>query len=1460
MRKRLGCMLAAILLVLAHMHVALAAAEPDAGRIREDALAGAQLSEGTGTVLGSDLSRADIVSIEVLDSLECAPAEAWDVSAAGDGSVMAWVKDGALTIAANGTVKAPRNARGMFANYTNATEMRFNGCFDTSDTENMYGMFLGCRALQTLALDGFDTSGATNMAFMFSDCGQLKALDVSGFDTSRVEDMDTMFQSCVSLEELDVSGFDTSRVTALDYMFFNCSSLKVLDASGFDTRNVTTMKRMFYNCGALQKVVVGRRFVAGNCVDIEDMFTRSAAMIERDGATMTVGEWLDCDLTKALAASFDWPRLRADIPTSAQLSEGTGTVLGSDISRADITSIEVLNSLEGAPDGSWDVSESGDGSVRAWVADGALNIAGNGGVRAPESAYLLFSNYINATSIRFNGSFDTYETNDMTGMFYGCAALKTLDAGGLDTANTTSMSSMFEGCESLESLDLSGFNTFKVTGMSSMFKKCVALESLDVSSFNTSGVTDLSYMFDRCERLKALDVSGFDTASAQDMNTMFQRCASLEALDVSGFDTSDVTAMDYMFNGCASLKRLDVSGFDTNRVTTFKHMFYGCPALEEIRMSRDFVAVDGADTGDMFTKTVATIVRDGTHMTPAAWLNGDVATGAEETPEEPAMQVYAGAAPQTGTVASAAPATDDEPESYDAPVSLPGGHRMRNDALGDGQLGEVSGTVLGSDINRDEVTRIEFQSSLEGAPEDAWDASEAGDESVLAWLSEGTLTIAADGGVLAPVDGRGLFANYTKVRRIRFNGSFDTSEMTSMYAMFSMDSSLEALDVSWMNTSNVTNMYAMFNACQALTSLNISGFDTRNVENMGGMFYNCAALEALDVSGFDTSNVTDMNGMFRSCGKLKALDVSGFDTANVKDMTNMFYNCEQLETLDLSGFGTSRVASMDNMFCQCAALKRIVFTGLDLSNVKSMEYAFSECESLVELDVGADSPAGRADIQVNGIFEQSPQVTVYSNGARLSLEQWLGTETVEPQAAQDGAADAAPDGQAAFHEEGEQQVNAGQAPEPSFEPAPGGESGQPPVQDDDRTPESASDDAPVAGDLGSVPRMRGDVLTREEAEGHRGTVLGSGISRSEVRHIAFVDSLEDAPPEAWDVSEAGDGSVRAWISSGELTVAGRGGVNAPLNASGLFADYTSLEGISFNGCFRTAETTDMSFMFYRDGELMELDCSGFDTSRVQSMQAMFSGCSGLEALEVAEFITDNVTDMSGMFSDCNRLKALDVSRWRTGSVTDMRSMFDNCNRLKALDVAGFDTKQVTDMGFMFRGCEEIGALDLNGFDTANVADMQSMFAECRSLTQLDASRFSTGSVRNFSKMFMNCTRLDKLTVSDAFVALGETGPEDEDMLTKGPVHIQNGDDVIDAEQWQRIIRITAGLKKGDKGSSVEWIQRVLTKLGYLNGEIDGVFGKKTQSALMEFQSKCGLESTGVADDGTLNALARRVSD
>ena len=65
-------------------------------------------------------------------------------------------------------------------------------------------------------------------------------------------------------------------------------------------------------------------------------------------------------------------------------------------------------------------------------------------------------------------------------------------------------------------------------------------------------------------------------------------------------------------------------------------------------------------------------------------------------------------------------------------------------------------------------------------------------------------------------------------------------------------------------------------------------------------------------------------------------------------------------------------------------------------------------------------------------------------------------------------------------------------------------------------------------------------------------VFGSSYFRSDIRSVVFKDTLADMPEDAWDVSEAQDGSVMAWVAQDVLTIAGEGGVTANPDSSQLF--------------------------------------------------------------------------------------------------------------------------------------------------------------------------------------------------------------------------------------------------------------------------------------------------------------------
>ena len=62
------------------------------------------------------------------------------------------------------------------------------------------------------------------------------------------------------------------------------------------------------------------------------------------------------------------------------------------------------------------------------------------------------------------------------------------------------------------------------------------------------------------------------------------------------------------------------------------------------------------------------------------------------------------------------------------------------------------------------------------------------------------------------------------------------------------------------------------------------------------------------------------------------------------------------------------------------------------------------------------------------------------------------------------------------------------------------------------------------------------------------------------------------------------------------------------------------------------------------------------------------------------------------------------------------------------------------------------------------------------------------------------------------------------------------------------------LKRGSQGEEVLKLQQALIQLGHLADTADGVFGKKTASAVESFQQTQDLKITGVADDATQTAL------
>ncbi len=61
-------------------------------------------------------------------------------------------------------------------------------------------------------------------------------------------------------------------------------------------------------------------------------------------------------------------------------------------------------------------------------------------------------------------------------------------------------------------------------------------------------------------------------------------------------------------------------------------------------------------------------------------------------------------------------------------------------------------------------------------------------------------------------------------------------------------------------------------------------------------------------------------------------------------------------------------------------------------------------------------------------------------------------------------------------------------------------------------------------------------------------------------------------------------------------------------------------------------------------------------------------------------------------------------------------------------------------------------------------------------------------------------------------------------------------------------------KYGSRGNEVKQIQTKLKNWGYYNGNVDGIYGSQTLSAVKKFQKKNGLAVDGIAGEKTLKAM------
>ena len=517
------------------------------------------------------------------------------------------------------------------------------------------------------------------------------------------------------------------------------------------------------------------------------------------------------------------------------------------------------------------------------------------------------------------------------------------------------------------------------------------------------------------------------------------------------------------------------------------------------------------------------------------------------------------------------------------------------------------------------------------------------------------------------------------IRTVEFNATFaNCTTLESTAYWFSELNNLTTINgIAYLNTTNVTSMEAMFARCTALQEIDLSHFDTKNVETMANMFFSCYALTSLNLSAFNTTKVKKMQGMFNGCSQLTSLSVGNFKTDNVTHMGYMFSSCSNLTTLDLSGFNTEEVLDMGGMFSDCSLLTTINLSGFNTEKVLDMSHMFYNCQNLTSLDL-SDFKTDKV-LGMNNMFSGCTSLTtIYVDGGWSTKSLNDGNNMFYNCTSLVGGAGTTYNGDHTNN---------------TYAHIDGG-TNNPGYLTDIREPYAI-----LSPDSKTLTFYYDKYKEDNDGMDLTYTPWRDDETKDIITKVVFDATFADCTSLT---------TTESWFNecTNLATIENMGNLNTEhvTNMSAMFRMCTSLTSIDFEN-FNTSNATTLDNMFFGCTGLTNLDLSHFNTANVEDMHSMFAGCTKLTTLDLSHFETSSLTNIQGMFSGCELLETVDLSSWNTANVTDVRFLFNYCTSLTTVYVGStWDLSSVTtEMGsYVFNNCNNIGGGQGTSYSSSHI--------------------------------------------------------------------------------------------------------------------------------------------------------------
>ena len=538
-----------------------------------------------------------------------------------------------------------------------------------------------------------------------------------------------------------------------------------------------------------------------------------------------------------------------------------------------------------------------------------------------------------------NGQYDVYmlasdaiyAPKDSTGLFQGMTNVTAINTDNLDVSRVDQAVFMFRQCEKLPVLDTTGWDTSNITNMQGMFYKCYGLqEIIGVSDWDVSNVTSLYAAFYNLHAMTKLDLSGWNASKVTNLNMAIRSNNNLSYVDLSGWNISSACNASDMLAYNPKLVTVNATGMNTSGITDASCMFYEANALTTIIGSESLTFPNLVDAAGMFEKCQSLPSIDVTN-----WGLGKC---------ELTSYMFNGCSALTEITGS-------------GNLNL----GSVKDATGMFQLCQSlqSIDVTNWGLGKCELTTFMFNccsalTEIKGS--NKLDLGSVKDASCMFQVCSSLPSLDATNWDLGNCTTMSrMFHSCESLVTVEGSETWNTGNVTDMYAAFYNNPRLVDLDVSTWNTSNVTTMEQMFRGNVDLLTLDVADWDVSKVTSFGGMFgsFNQNAgdmdLQSLDLRNWRPAAVTTTRHMFYGCGQLQTMDMTGWNTPKLEDMSHMFADCYKLEQVVFTGWNTPALVNMDAMFNNCEVMKSVDMSMFNTSNVLYFSQLFEACYALEEV-------------------------------------------------------------------------------------------------------------------------------------------------------------------------------------------------------------------------------------------------------------------------------------------------------------------------------------------------------------------------------------------------------------------------------------------------------------------------------------------------------------------------------